>query len=177
MAGKDKGKPTPTKSKPKKQLFTWQWLALGGLIVIIAGFFIWQYYPRDAFSMTEGEKNLLVLLRNDKSTQYRVQYNGRKPVKINSLQVMLEGQILHIDVVKVVLSYNGQELTLDPQGNLASGDELLVAPGGIFDVRVTYRGQTLGKNYMYGFRINYTAGDSQQTYELVTKYDFAIDVE
>jgi hypothetical protein len=176
MASKVK-QSTGKKTVPATRHVPWLWIGMAGAIILVAGIVFWQWYTKEAFKLTAGDKDLVVLLRNDKLARYRVQYTGRHPVNINSLQVMLEGQILHIDVEKVVLVYDGKETSLASDGTLPADAQIVLAPGGIFEVQVTYRGQTLGRNYMYGFRINYASRNGQQTYELVSNFDYAIIVE
>jgi hypothetical protein len=90
---------------------------------------------------------------------------------------MLAGQVLHVDVRQVVLKYGDQELTLGGDGRLPEGSEVVVQPGDAFDVQVTFRGQTLGGNYLYGFEIGYLTGERDRTVQLVLNYDYAIVVE
>lgn len=129
------------------------------------------------FSMVSGEESLVVLIRNEKQGIYRARYEGRRPLNLRSLHVMLAGQILHVDVKQVVLSYQGQEIVLEPDGKLPPGTTLVLPPGAEFEVKVTFLGQSLGGNYMYGFRIGYGKEDQQAIYELKAGYDYAIVVE
>lgn len=129
------------------------------------------------FTMVSGEKSLVVLIRNEKQGVYRARYEGRQPLDLRSLHVMLAGQILHVDVKQVVLSYQGQELVLGADGKLPPGATLKLPPGAEFEVKVTFLGQSLGGNYMYGFRIGYGKEDQPALYELKAGYDYAIVVE
>jgi hypothetical protein len=129
------------------------------------------------FIMMGGDEQLLVLLRNEKEGHYQVQYDGRNPAELNSLHVMLGGQILHVDIQQVALIHNGQEVILAGNGTLPEGSQLILNPGDEFEVRVTYLGQTLGGNYMYGFRIGYGDDPQAEPWDLVAEYDFAVIVE
>jgi hypothetical protein len=44
-------------------------------------------------------------------------------------------------------------------------------------VQVTYLGQTLGGNYMYGFRIGYGDDPEAEPFDLIAEFDYAIIVE
>lgn len=159
-----------------KGIYLWILVPIILIILGVSGYF---YFTRSSvrFAMVSGEKSLVVLIRNDEQGVYRVRYEGRQPIDLRSLHVMLAGQILHVDVKQVVISYQGQEITLEPNGKLPAGAMLELAPGAEFDVRVTFLGQSLGGNYMYGFRIGYNRGDREAQYELKAGYDYAIVVE
>jgi hypothetical protein len=131
----------------------------------------------DPFIMMGGDEQLLVLLRSEKDGQYQVQYDGRNPTELNSLHVMLGGQILHVDIKQVVILHNGQEVILEGNGTLPQGSQLILTPGDEFEVRVTYLGQTLGGNYMYGFRIGYGDDPQAEPWDLIAEFDFAVIVE
>ena len=131
----------------------------------------------DPFIMMGGDEQLLVLLRNEKDGHYQVQYDGRNPAELNSLHVMLGGQILHVDIKQVVIVHNGQEIILEGNGTLPEGSQLILAPGDEFEVQVTYLGQTLGGNYMYGFRIGYGDDPQAEPWDLIAEFDFAVIVE
>ena len=129
------------------------------------------------FAMMGGDEQLVVLLRSEKDGNYLVQYEGRNPAELNSLKVMLGGQILHVDVKEVVIVHNGQEVILEGNGTLPAGSTLNLDPGDEFEVRVTYLGQTLGGNYMYGFRIGYGEDPQADPWDLIAEFDYAIIVE
>jgi hypothetical protein len=124
-----------------------------------------------------GDEQLLVLLRNDKDGNYQVRYEGREPAELHSLKVMLGGQILHVDVKQVAVVHNDQEVILEGNGSLPEGSQIILAPDDEFDVRVTYLGQTLGGNYMYGFRIGYGDDPEAEPFDLIAEFDYAIIVE
>jgi hypothetical protein len=129
------------------------------------------------FVMLGGDEQLLVLLRNEKDGNYQVRYEGREPAELQSLHVMLGGQILHVDVKQVAVVHNGQEVILEGNGTLPEGSQIILAPDDEFDVRVTYLGQTLGGNYMYGFRIGFGEDPDAEPFDLVAEFDYAIVVE
>lgn len=129
------------------------------------------------FIMMGGDEQLLVLLRNENDGHYQVQYDGRNPAELNSLHVMLGGQILHVDIKQVAILHNGQEVILEGNGTLPEGSQLMLNPGDEFEVRVTYIGQTLGGNYMYGFRIGYGDDPQAEPWDLIAEFDFTVIVE
>ena len=129
------------------------------------------------FVMMGGDEQLVVLLRNDKDGQYQVKYEGRSPAELNSLHVMLGGQILHVDIMQVVIIHNGQEVVLEGNGTLPEGSQVILAPDDELEVRVTYLGQTLGGNYMYGFRIGFGDNLQAEPWDLIAEFDYAVIVE
>ena len=129
------------------------------------------------FAMMGGDDQLVVLLRNEKDGNYMVRYEGRNPAELFSLHVMLGGQILHVDVKQVALIHNGQEIILEGDGTLPTGSQLILSPGDELEVRVTYLGQTLGGNYMYGFRIGFGEDPQAEPWDLIAEFDYAIIVE
>jgi hypothetical protein len=127
--------------------------------------------------MLGGDEQLLVLLRNERDGNYQVRYEGREPAELQSLHVMLGGQILHVDVKQVAVVHNGQEVILEGNGTLPEGSQVILAPDDEFDVRATFLGQTLGGNYMYGFRIGFGEDPDAEPFDLVAEFDYAIIVE
>jgi hypothetical protein len=127
--------------------------------------------------MLGGDEQLLVLLRNERDGNYQVRYEGREPAELQSLHVMLGGQILHVDVKQVAVVHNGQEVILEGNGTLPEGSQIILAPDDEFDVRATFLGQTLGGNYMYGFRIGFGEDPDAEPFDLVAEFDYAIIVE
>lgn len=174
MGVKTGGKRTATNTGRNVNL----WMIVPILLILLgAGGYFLLARNSVRFSMISGEKSLIVLLRNDKQGIYRARYEGRQPIDLRSLHVMLAGQILHVDVKQVILSYQGEEIVLEPDGKLPPGTSLQLPPGAEFEVKVTFLGQSLGGNYMYGFRIGYGRGDQESLYELKAGYDYAIVVE
>lgn len=153
------------------------WVASGALLVVAVGLYFWISLNRYAFSLDEGPKQVLILIRQDVQTTYRVKFEGSRPVDLRSLHVMLAGQILHVDVKQVTLVSGDEEIVLLPDGSLPSGSRLNLDPGEVFDVRITFLGQSLGGNYLYGFKIDYGNEGRQGSYELVLDFDYSIIVE
>ncbi len=152
------------------------WVVLGVLIISVVAFFVWRSQNQHAFILEQGQKDLLVLIREDAQSDYQVKYEGTEPVDLKSLHVMLAGQILHVDVKQVMLVFGDQEIVLEPNGSMPAGTNFNLKPGDIFNVRVIFLGQSLGGNYLYGFRIVYDTGGNEQTYELVMNFDYSVVV-
>jgi len=131
----------------------------------------------DSFTVVGGDEQLMVLLRNDQDGHYQVRFDGRKPTQLNSLQVMLGGQILHVDVVQVAIIQDDQEVILEGDGSVPEGSQVIIDPEEEFEVRVTYHGQTLGGNYMYGFRMVYGDDPEVEPVDLITEFEYAVIVE
>ena len=131
----------------------------------------------DPFVMVGGDEQLLVLMRNDKDGFYQVRYEGNKPAELHSLHVMLGGQILHVDIVHVAIIQGENEVILNGDGTLPEGSQVILETGEEFEVRVTYHGQTLGGNYMYGFRIVHGDDPGVDPIDLVAEYDYTVIVE
>jgi hypothetical protein len=131
----------------------------------------------EPFVMVGGDEQLVVLIRNEKEGSYQVRYEGRNPAELQSLQVMLGGQILHVDVAQVVIVQEGNEVILEGDGTLPEGSQVMLTPGEEFIVRVTFLGQSLGGNYMYGFRIVYGDDPGAEPVDLIAEYDYAVIVE
>jgi hypothetical protein len=130
-----------------------------------------------SFDFVSGDEDLVVLIRNQKDGNYRVRYEGPNSTDLRALKVMLGGQILHVDVGKVVVIIDGQEFELGADGTLPEGSQVTLNSGDEFDVRVTYHGRTLGGNYMYGFRINIGDENIEEEVDTIAEYEFVIVVE
>lgn len=178
MASQSKGKKT-SQSRSGKGVWrnAWLWVLVGVVGVLVIVFFLWQSGNRQKFTLLDGDKQVLVLIRNEEDGTYRLRYEGRAPVDLRSLQVMLGGQILHVDVMQIAVTKGGQEVVLESSGQPPQGQPITLSPGEEFDVRVTFRGESIGGNYLYGFRIGYGAEGSEQLDELIMEYDYAINVE
>lgn len=154
------------------------WVAVTISVLIIGlGLSACSGFNPDPFVMVAGDEQLLVLLRNEKDGNYQVRYEGSDAAQLNSLQVMLGGQILHVDVQQVVIEQDDQEILLEPNGAVPTDTELILDSGDEFNVRVTYLAQTLGGNYMYGFRIGYGDDPGAEPFDLIAEFDYAIIVE
>lgn len=135
---------------------------------------------KPAFQFVDGEKAAVVLIRNIDNGSYQVQFNGDQPAQIQSLQVMIAGQILHVDVASVNLKLGDQTVTLI-DNNVPEGERFVVQPGETLTVEVSYNGQSLGFNYVHGFRITYTTNGQTITLDAtdpnLPDYQYLIDVE
>lgn len=170
---------TPTTKKNANSLSTTQ---VGIIVVLIlaviavAVYLIIQNTNREAFLLADGDVVVVVLLRNEEEGRYTVEYRGSSPASIKNLQVILAGQILHVDVSRVSLTTENQSVTL--QNNVVpEGEQFLVNPGETFDVIVTYLGQSLGFNYIYGFRINYDEANQNTTIDVTDEDKYIVNVE
>lgn len=153
------------------------WFSFSAVLILIIALTSCSIVNPTPFVILGGDEQLLVLLRSEKDGNYQVRYEGRQPVELQSLHVMLGGQILHVDVKQVVILHNDQEVILEGNGSLPEGSQIILAPGDEFNVQVTYLGQTLGGNYMYGFRIVYGEDPAADPFDLIAEFDYAINVE
>jgi hypothetical protein len=153
------------------------WLVISAVVLVGIGLASCSVVNPDPFVMVGGDEQLLVLMRNDKDGYYQVRYEGRQPGELQSLHVMLGGQILHVDVVEVIIMQGENEVVLQGDGRLPEGSQVILEPGEEFEVRVTFHGQTLGGNYMYGFRIVHGDDPQAEPIDLVAEYDFSVIVE
>ncbi len=153
------------------------WVPFIAGLILISTFTSCSIVSPTPFVNLGGDEQLLVLLRKEKDGNYQVRYEGRKPVELQSLRVMLGGQILHVDVKQVAITHNGQEVILEGDGSLPEGSQMVLTPSDEFNVRVTYLGQTLGGNYMYGFRIVYGDDPEADPFDLIAEFEYTIVVE
>jgi hypothetical protein len=153
------------------------WLVISAVVLVGIVVASCSVVNPDPFVMVGGDEQLLVLMRNDKDGYYQVRYEGRQPGELQSLHVMLGGQILHVDVVEVIIMQGENEVVLQGDGRLPEGSQVILEPGEEFEVRVTFHGQTLGGNYMYGFRIVHGDDPQAEPIDLVAEYDFSVIVE
>jgi hypothetical protein len=153
------------------------WLVISAVVLVGIGLASCSVVNPDPFVMVGGDEQLLVLMRNDKDGYYQVRYESRQPGELQSLHVMLGGQILHVDVVEVTIIQGENEVVLQGDGRLPEGSQVILEPGEEIEVRVTYHGQTLGGNYMYGFRIVHGDDPQAEPIDLVAEYDFSVIVE
>jgi hypothetical protein len=131
----------------------------------------------DQFTIIGGDEQLLVLMRNDQDGFYQVSYEGRDPAELQSLHVMMEGQTLHVDIIEVAVLQGENEVILAGDASVPAGSQVILEPGEEFTVRVTYRGQTLGGNYMYGFRIAHGDDPQAAPVDYPAEQDFVVVVE
>lgn len=176
MTERTSGKNTETRGRLPR--IPWILLIAAAVIIVAIGIVVLQTQTQQAFILQEGDQEVLVLIRNESSGVYQVQYRGRGSIELKSIKTMLAGQILHVDVKQVTVSKDSKEVVLQqPGGTLPQGQEITLQPGDVFDIRVTLRGQSIGGNYLYGFRIGYEDGTSQETYELTMDFEYEIIVE
>ena len=174
----DKVKNDKRQSRGRASGVTWVLLVVGVLAVIGVVFAVLRTRTGQAFVLKQGDKEVLVLIRNDAEGNYQLQYQGRGPVELRSIQPMLAGQILHVDVKQMAVSKGGgPEIVVEPDGKLPEGSAITLQPGDVFDVKVTLLGQSIGGNYMYGFRIGYESGSSEQTFEVNMDFNYEIVVK
>jgi hypothetical protein len=162
---------------PGKTAPRYAWLAIAVVLLFSILMASCSVVNPEPFVMLGGDEQLVVLMRNDKDGFYQVRYEGRQPTQLQSLHVMLGGQILHVDVVEVAIIQNGAEVILKGDMSIPDGSQVVFQPGEDFEVRVTFHGQSLGGNYMYGFRIVYGDDPEAEPVELIAEYDYAVIVE
>lgn len=155
----------------------WFWIAIAALVLLVGGYFTWQYLGKPVFVFEKGEAELLVLLRDQQDGVYTVKYQGRGAIKLTSLTVMLEGQILNVDVKDVTLVHGDQSVVLEKAKTVPAGTDFTLQPGESFDVKVTLVGRTKGGNYLYGFQIGYQRGTRDGTYQLTANHQYVIFVK
>lgn len=139
------------------------------VVLVIAGAAYMLYrqnQSKSQYTITDGDKSVLVLLQDTQDATYTARYDGSAPSQINALQVMLAGEILHVDVDSVMLQSDTQQVTLK-NNNVQQGESFTLNPGDEFKVIVTYLGQTIGYNYMYGFRITSTISSRTSTVDVI----------
>ncbi len=169
----------PQKQNSARTLSSAQIGVMAVISLVVIAFVVYlviQNLNQESFTLTGGDEAVVVLIRSDETGKYNVEYTGKSPGEIKNLQVILAGQILHVDVNQVSLTKENQEVILE-KNNVPEGQQFVLNPGETFTVSVTYFGQTLGYNYMYGFRINYDDGGRNQTIDVMDKDKYLVDVE
>jgi hypothetical protein len=156
---------------------TWIWIVFGAVVVVGLGIISWWSLNRHSFVLQAGEKEVVILLRQEEEVIYTIRHDGNQDTDLRSVKVMLAGQILHVDVKQVAVLYGGQEIILEPDGALPSGTAITLGPGETFDVRINFIGQTTGGNYLYGFQIGHAPGEGEVIFELNLGYEYEIIVE
>lgn len=179
MADKKK---TVTKKQPQAGLSGSKllWIGVGAavlLFVLIALFVASR--SGIPFEMTGGEVNPIVVLRNENTIYYEFSYTGESPATLQRFipRIQLyQDQVIVADVQGVSIVYNGEEIVLD-DGSVPEGTDLTIAPGATFQVGVTFLGQEIGWNRIYGWRVQYTVAGEAVDGELELKDDYYIFVE
>lgn len=163
-----------------QKLVNFRYLALASLLLLTATILSGCNSSKQPFEFVDGEKAVVVLVRNVDTGSYQVQYNGDQPAQIQNLQAMIAGQILHVDVQSVNLRLGDQAVTL-VDNNVPEGENFVVQPGETLSIDVYYLGQSLGFNYVHGFRITYTTNGQSITMDVtdpeIPDYQYLIDVE
>lgn len=153
------------------------WLVITAALLIAIALPSCSIVNPDPFVISGGDEQLLVLMRNDTDGYYQVRYEGQQPAELYSLHVMLGGQILHVDVVQVAIIQGENEVVLKGDATLPEGSQVILEPGEEFEVRVTYHGQSIGGNYMFGFRIVHGDDPQSEPIDVTAEYDYAVIVE
>lgn len=165
-------------SEGRKRELPLLWIAFALVVLIVAVIYFLRIRSQLTFQLQDGDRELLVLIRNENEGVYQVRYEGREPAQLESLKVILGGQILHVDVVQVLVDYGGREIVLiQPSGEFPAGEEITLQPGDTFETRVTFRGQSLGGNYFKGYRVEYSIDGQTSTYDMEVENEYAIQVE
>jgi hypothetical protein len=133
------------------------------------------------FDFFAGDEALIVLLREDETGSYQVRYTGNQPAQIRNIQTMIAGEILHVDVEQVrLINQNSEVLLVD--NNVPEGQVFELQPQEEFNIQVTFSGQSIGYNYLHGFRINFDVDNNNTTEDIVDPevpdgYQYLINVE
>ena len=139
------------KEATEKRDYTWLWVAL--VILALAAFWFWRYQAAKVFSYVDGDdRAVLVLLRGSKEVYYEAQYTGRNPVVLNQIefkQVVGSDMDPHVDVEKIWVISNGQEIMLDEEGFLEKGLELSQDQN--FEIHIVLLGSSLGSSRLESF--------------------------
>ncbi len=159
MAKKNKNTFQADVGKSPKRL----WIGIAAAVVVIvaavAGFFAWQANVIP-FTMAGGDKQVIVLLRAPHDGAYTLQYTGNASITLKRLLPMIQGPTLNMDVEEVVVIHGGQEYVLDTDGYLPEAANIVLQADDTIDVRISYLGQTIGSNRLYGFRLRYDQNSS-----------------
>jgi hypothetical protein len=169
-----KSKPAAGKGASSQML----WIGLGLVVVVaLVALVIYQMQTRIPFSILGGEQPLVVLVRTDEQGLYSLRYTGGEPAQIKGVTVMLAGENLRVDVKSTTLRAGSQSVTLE-KNQVPAGQAFRVEPQQTFEAQVNFYGQTIGYNYVYGFRITYESGGRERTVDVIDKdYKYLVTVE
>lgn len=117
------------------------------------------------FEFSGGDEQVVVLLRNDEIAEYQVTNKGNNPVEITSVLVKFAGEILHVIVDQTELQFNDQSVVLQ-KNDVPEGQNFLVEPGETFNIVTTLKGESIGFNYLSGFRITYKEDGNSNTVDV-----------
>lgn len=133
------------------------------------------------FEFFAGDESVIVLLREDDLGTYQVRYIGSQPAQIRNIQTMIAGEILHVDVEQVRVVTENHDIVL-VDNNVPEGQALQVNPQDVLEMQVTFSGQSIGYNYLHGFRINFDVEGENLTEDVVDPevpdgYQYLVAVE
>lgn len=136
---------------------------------------------QNQFEFIAGEEAVIVLLRGEETASYRVRYTGNQPAEIQNVQTMIAGEILHVDVEQVRMINQDTDVVL-VDNNVPEGQVFQVQPQDEIEFQVTFSGQSIGYNYLHGFRINFNIENTNLTFDVVDPevpetYQYLIAVE
>jgi len=156
------------------------WYGAGAAVVlfVVIAFFVARA-SAIPFELTGGETNPLVLLRNETVVNYEFTYTGSSPGTLERLipRIQLyQGQVLVADVQEIWVEIDGEQVVLE-EGYFPEGVSLELQPGETFQIGVSYLGQELGWNRIYGFRIQYSINGRSVDGELRLTDDYYVFVE
>ncbi len=165
-------------SKKSQQSSVRGWIITVALVVVaLFVALIYQNQQATRFTLVSGDQAVVVLLRDTQPGMYSVQYQGKASTNITGVQVMLAGEILHMDVDSVTLINGGQDVAV-VKNRVPEETPFEVKPGDVFQVKVNFLGQTLGYNYLYGFIFDCTLDGEKQTFQVTDKdFRFLVTVE
>lgn len=156
------------------------WIGIGAavvLFVVIA--FIVSRGNKSPFEMTGGDTNPLVVLRNETTVYYQFEFKGGRPVELTRVipRIQLfQDQVMTVDVQAIALRTADGDIPLK-DGYFPEGESLALQPGDTFEIGVTYLGQELGWNRIYGFKLQYTQAGQSFESELELTDDYYVFVE
>jgi hypothetical protein len=177
MPDQTKSKKQPGKNKNSTGSSTaLLWVFIVAMIGVIVFALYQQTQTRASLSFIGGDEAVVVLLRTTEQGSYILRNDSSQVVQITNLQAMLAGEILHVDVVESHLIKGDQSMRLI-QGNLPAGEVFDVQPGETFTVQLSMLGQTLGHNYVYGFRVAYEDQRGSRTEEVIDEFSYVVVVE
>lgn len=136
---------------------------------------------RIPFEFSGGDEQVVVLVRNDEIAEYQVTNTGRNSVEITSILVKFAGEILHVTVDQTELRLNDQNIILE-KNNVPEGQVFVVQPGETFNIFTTIKGESIGFNYLSGFRITYQVDGNINTVDvndpdIPENYNYLVIVE
>ncbi len=154
------------KSQPQGSR-TWLWVGLG--LILLLAWIVWQSQAARVFSLVEGGGDILVLIRGEEQTSFRIKYTGSQPINLQRIQLkFITGQDLavHADVTQMALVAGEQNVSLDAEGSVLAGEQFTLQPGDEFEIQMTFSGQSLGPNRLEALLITYLRGTRQRVFTL-----------